>query len=112
MIPIDQPRPGFYRRRLVKGGPFVAVRIFVPCPLDPWTGEPLDRPRVLSATVAGEPADPWRTWTYCAAEPISAQEFRYLERLREIPGTPESRPRTPIDLGTMPPVYTRRKAAT
>lgn len=37
----ETPAPGFYRIRKVKGGPFVAVRIWLGHPLDPATGEEL-----------------------------------------------------------------------
>ena len=37
----ETPTPGFYRIRKVKGGPFVAVRVWLWHPVDPLTGEEL-----------------------------------------------------------------------
>ena len=60
---IDQPCPGFFRTRLVRGGPWVGAIIYQPCPFaampvvdgcgeDDWF-VPLDRSRPLSALIDG-----------------------------------------------------------
>lgn len=102
------PRPGFYRARRSAKHPYSAVRIFVPCPMDPHYGEPLDRPRLLSATVNGRPISPHYVWSWCADKPISVEEFDYLTHLGTLPGQPEATPERRIDLGSMAPVYQRR----
>ena len=74
------PRPGLYQAKLVKGGVYVAVAIFVPCPIDPATCEPMDRSRQLVALVNGKwwfrPID---IWTSCLkGGAITAGRYRYL----------------------------------
>lgn len=58
----------------------MAVAIFVPCPMDPDFGEPIDRSRRLCALVNGKwwfrPDD---IWLSCLrGGPISAKEYQYL----------------------------------
>ena len=72
----DQPQPGWYRRRLVKGGPFVPVKIWLDQDIDHESGE-LQSPEILRATLNGQPTDPVRVWTYC--DPISREQFEALE---------------------------------
>ena len=100
---VDRPVPGWYRRRLVKGGPWVPVLLFVPCPLDPHTGEPLDRPRHPLCLIADDPADAMEQWSWVAGQPISRAEYLYLMAVRahaiaHEPEMPEANPRRPIDL--------------
>lgn len=103
---VDQPRPGFYRRRLVKGGPWVGARIWHGPPFDPITREPLDRSHALRCEVNGEQVDVFDAWTWLAGEPISEAEFLYLEALRDHalahePDHPAAQPRRPIDRMTL-----------
>ena len=82
---IDSPRPGFFlverpmvvRPRLLKDRWYVTCRIWLTCPIDLWTGYPLDRSRHLLAEIDGNPADPYDLWTK-RIWPISYQE--YVER--------------------------------
>ncbi len=105
---VDAPVPGLYRARRSARHPWRPVAIFTPCPMDPHTGEPLDRPRILSALIGGKVVDPWRIWTYAAGKPITAEEYSYLMTLSQMPGQPEATPEQRIDLNQLPPVYTRR----
>lgn len=72
----DEPQPGFFKRRLVKGGVFVPARIY-------WEqeigddGELVDQP-VLRCEIDGMPADALDQWSYLAGSPISETEHRYL----------------------------------
>ena len=61
------PQCGWYRTRMVKGGPYVPLRIWIRQVIDPDTGE-LAEPEVIMADIGGEPGDPVGLWTY--AEPI------------------------------------------
>lgn len=111
---VDEPRPGFFRIRLVKGGPWVAARIEHRPSRDPLTGELLDRSPLWRVTIAGEelPASPdplragvFRVWH--SGQPISESEYRYLTARREHairyePDLPEAAPRERIDLLSMP----------
>ena len=83
---IDQPRPGFFKLRIVKDGPFVPAAIIHRPPRDPVTNEPLDRSLMWEAWIDGkltrEPSQDqldagiFRIWT--AGREISADEFRAM----------------------------------
>lgn len=103
----DEPIAGFYRAKLVRGGPWVAVRIWHGPPLDPDTGEELDRSWRWQAERNGEPCEVWRVWPYCAGEPIDKAEHDYLLQVRDwavqhAPETPEAAPTTPIAFNRLP----------
>lgn len=96
------PQPGFYRRRLVRGGPWVGVAIWLAQEIDPETGELVADERLV-ATVDGAPADPIAVWTYCAKNPIPEAEYRFLIAAARHaqayePEAPRANPRRPIDL--------------
>lgn len=79
----DEPMPGYYKRRMVRGGPWVPVAIWLEQEIDPDTGE-LAAPEELRAIANGQPADPVRVWLY--ARPISIAEYDAMTGLRdEIP---------------------------
>lgn len=61
-----QPECGFYRRRLVRGGPFVPVAL--------WR----DERGAMQCAVGAEyrPADPDETWLYCCSNPVSEADYR------------------------------------
>jgi hypothetical protein len=110
---IDQPVAGFYRRRLVKGGPWVEVEIWRGFGADPLTGEALERGWEWRATQAGESVPIWEVWPYCAGEPIEKAEFEYLRATRLYAAAhdrslPEARPRERIDIRNMPAVLPPR----
>lgn len=73
------PECGWYKTRLIKGGPWVGVRIFVDRYVDEETGE-LVSPEIYRAVVGGEPRDPAPIWTFLTA--ISREEFERLEDAR------------------------------
>ncbi len=100
------PRCGFYKRRLVKGGVFVPARIWMFQDVDPDTGELLSD-EILQCEVNGAFADPEEAWSWICSEPITEQEYRYLEaRIRHAivhePGDAFADPRKPIDLNRTP----------
>lgn len=74
----DVPTAGLYQMRLVSGGVFVAIRIWNGAPLDPVTGEELDRSPRWQAQANGEPIPIDRVWPKCADAPIDLGEFEYL----------------------------------
>lgn len=61
------PQPGYYRARMVKGGPFVPVRIWLDQSIDE-NGE-LTAPEELRAERNGWPVDPISAWLSCRAIP-------------------------------------------
>ena len=76
----DEPQCGYFKRRMVRGGPFVPVAIFLEQDIDPDTGE-LTAPEELRAIVNGNPADPIRVWAY--SRPISLAEYDALTGIRD-----------------------------
>lgn len=76
------PVEGWYRHKLRSGAVAVGVRIWFGQPLDPVTGEPLDRHLRWQAMVNGHPYDDLeRIWPGCAGEPITEIEYeRYCQR--------------------------------
>jgi hypothetical protein len=94
------PHAGWYKRKLVKGGPWVPVRIYVERETCPETGD-LTAPERLAMEVEGirsdrDPADDF-TWL----TPISRSEYDWLmdARLRD---TRFADSRAPIDLSDKP----------
>lgn len=79
---VSTPRAGYFRHRLSSGSVAVGVRIYFDQPIDPVTGERLDRSWRWQADVNGEPfADFDRIWPGCTGEPISEAEYRtYCQR--------------------------------
>lgn len=73
----SDPQPGWYKAQLVKGGPWLAVRIWIEAKTCPGTGE-LTEPEVLRATRAGEPVRPETVWLSC--RPITAADYGALLR--------------------------------
>jgi hypothetical protein len=96
----DRPEPGFYKRRLVSGGPWVAVRFFhsddeIHVEVDGCTHR-----------ADGSPYDPFDEWAL--SWPSSESEHRFFTQLREwaerhAPHHPAANPRRRIDLTRMPP---------
>lgn len=112
-----QAQPGFFKMRLVKGGPWVPARIHRPChctingglinAAHAWR-DTCDRFPRLVAEIAGEDADLWRVWEN--GRPIPQAEYDHLMRVRSwaetyAPGAPEANPRQAVDLGAMPPLF-------
>ena len=69
-----EPECGWFRRKLVKGGPFVPARIFYEQPVDETTGE-LIGDEVMRCEVDGKRRVPDDEWTWLASDPISQEEF-------------------------------------
>jgi hypothetical protein len=78
----DQPIEGYYRMRLKMGGAFVGVRIWYGAPLDPETGEEMDRSWRWQALVNDEHVPLERAWPKCGADPISEDDYRHLANLQ------------------------------
>lgn len=87
---INQPRPGFFKLRLVKGGPWVPSRIYA------------YRPRVagtdhLAAHVNGEHCEVDRVWLY--GHPISEDEYRRML------SSPHAQPKRAVNLAAAAPLF-------
>ena len=96
-----QPECGYFKRRIVKGGPWIPVRIWCEREIDPETGE-LTAPEVLRCMVNGQPRDPADQWTYLT--PIPRDEYDALARnFYDVPEVAlAAETKTPIDLTRRP----------
>lgn len=115
------PEPGYYATRLVRGGPRVAVRIWFGQPI--IDGEEQDRSPRWCVEIDGR-TDKWEidrdagyrcrvqidadvAWPYCAKEPITQAEYRFLvadaAHARDWrPDDPKTEPRKAVDFNTLP----------
>lgn len=92
----DDVQCGWFRCRMVRGGPWVPARIALDRDIDPMTGE-LTRDEVFIAILDGERRDPVSVWNWVNGNPISKEQFDALCALRE--GTPSmSATHIPMDL--------------
>ena len=97
---IGRPEPGFYKRRLVSGGPWVSVRFHAD------DGDIQVEVDGRTHRDDGKPFDPLAEWPLCW--PSSETEYTFLCQLREwaarhAPHHPAARPRERIDLDSLPP---------
>lgn len=103
----DTPTAGYYRTRLRSGAVWVGVRIWHGAPLDPVTGEEMDRSHRWQAHVNGTYHDLERVWPRCADEPIDAAEYHYLCNVQawakeRAPDSPQANPMRRINPLTAP----------
>lgn len=111
---ISRPEPGYFRLRLVKGGPLVGAQIAYAPTRDPITDEPLDRSWYWSAIVNGEqigepsvrPGDQvFRIWE--SGDRIDEAEYSYMIASARwaseyAPDEPLANPRAAVNLMTTP----------
>lgn len=99
----DDPQCGFYKTRVVRGGPLVGVAIWLEQDIDPETGE-LTAPETLAAICNGVTRRPdWirRNWTYF--RPISDADYDALIGFQaSIPEMAATNAR--LDLAAMAPI--------
>lgn len=91
-------RPGFYRTRLVKNGPLVAVTLAEIAPPFDEDFEPM-WDYVYRLTIDGEDRDPFTT-SPLAGEPVTEAEVDYIDAVRihdRTHGTPLADARLAID---------------
>lgn len=103
---------GWFKRRLVKDGPFVPARIWMYQPTDE-AGD-LVGDEVLQCEVNGQFADPQQQWSWLCGNPITEQEFNYLTAIlkwsaENAPHEPMANPRKAIDWTKVPtPTFERK----
>lgn len=79
----DVPIEGYYRFHMVSGGIAVAVRLWFGAPIEPWTGEEMDRAPRWNATVNGQWVEVERVWPMCAEDPIDEDKAAELTDLQQ-----------------------------
>jgi len=104
-----EPQCGWFKRKLVKGGPFVPARIWLDQDIDAETGE-LRADEALQCEVGGRWADAEDQWSYLAGNPISEAEFKFMTATAEYaaayePSNPAADPRRPINNLTTPILF-------
>lgn len=102
-IDVTRPAEGHYRTKLRGQGVYVGIRIWYGPPLDPVTGEELDRSWRWQAQANGEFVELEDVWPVCAGNPITEQEYRsYCNRQRwareHVPESAYAEPRRRLDL--------------
>ncbi len=104
---INKPQAGYYKRRLVKGGPWVGVHIWYGPPTCPHTGQLLDRSWRWQALVNGEDADEYEAWISGCANPITKEEYEYLLAHSDWAKNyaPDLAPDKKIDLNKINPIF-------
>lgn len=114
----DWIEPGYYETRLVKGGPPVGVMITFGPPVDPVTGEEMDRSwrhRVFVNDVE-RPDDGERRWqdflwnVALCADRIDEHRYRYLAataawEAEHRPDLPAASPRVAVDLSRLKSLF-------
>lgn len=95
----DVPQCGFYKRRIVKGGPFVPARI--------WRTQVADGRDVLRCEIGGAARDPFEQWPALVLNPITVELYAYMmadmKHAKDYrPNDPKSRPRQRIDVTKHP----------
>jgi len=101
----EDPQCGWFKRKLVKDGPFVPARIWVYQPVDD-EGDLCDD-EAMQCEVDGKFADPEEAWSWLCGNPISEAEFKHLTALRQwseqhAPSEPYANPRKPVDWMNVP----------
>lgn len=71
------PAAGYFKRRLVKGGPFVPARIWLVEHICPHTGDYM-ADTDYRCEVNGQPRDAFDQWAWLCSHPISRADYRYM----------------------------------
>ena len=80
---VSEPVAGYFRHRLRSGSVVGGVRIWHGPPLDPTTGEEMDRGWRWQALFDDEPVEFDQVWPGCTGSPITEAEYRSLCARRE-----------------------------
>jgi len=100
------PQCGWYRTRLVKGGPYVPAVIWCHQPVD-QSGRLTDD-EVFKCKIYRKVFDPMTAWTWLAHDPITESAYLYLYQKLEWaaihePDSPEANPDFTIQWGKIAP---------
>lgn len=76
---LAHPRPGFFKVRLRSRGPWTPAKIEYAIPMDPLTGEILDRSPMLTAFIDGREVDVPEVWEF--GREIDREEYEWLRAI-------------------------------
>jgi hypothetical protein len=102
-----EPVAGFYRSKLRSGAHPVGIKIWHGPPLDPDTGEEMDRGHRWQAHCNDSYIEIDRVWPQCGGDPIGRAEYVYLTAMQSwgkqhAPDSPQAKPDRAINLLTAP----------
>lgn len=100
----DEVQCGWFKRKLVKGGPFVPARIWM---FQPVEDGQLVGDETFQCEVNGSFADAEDQWQWLCRSPITEAEFDYLTAALawaadNAPDEPMANPREAVDWGRVP----------
>lgn len=100
----EEPRCGFFKRKLVKNGPWVPARLWLYQPIEDGC---LVGDSVWQCEVNGKMADAEREWSWLNGNPISEAEYNYLVAAidwttQHAPDEPRANPYQPVDWLSVP----------
>lgn len=110
----SEPQCGWFKRRLVKHGPWVPARIWLDQEIDMDTGELLADERLL-CEVLHVRSDAAEQWAWLCDNPISKAEYDYLVAAfawsaQHAPHEPRANPKQPVNWLYVPvPTFTQEK---
>lgn len=101
-VDVTRPTEGYFRHKLRSRGVYGGVRIWYGAPLDPVTGEEMDRGWRWQAQFNGVFVEFDDVWPVCAGSPITEAEYQtYCSRQRwaeqNAPASAYADPRKRID---------------
>lgn len=109
-IDMNDPQEGFYKCKMVKGGPWVPVKIWMQDgSRNPDTND-LESDQFLRAMRNGQDISPFDIWTWCAEHPITEQRYLYMIAaaewdLENNPDSPFANPRKAIDISKTQSIF-------
>lgn len=106
---VGTPEAGFYKRRLVQNGVWIAAKVWFHTADRDEVGDLLDD-EGLRCEVDGVRCNPYHEWPYIGGYPIEEREYKYLRALRNWADDNSSvdayaNPRKPIDLMNSKPIF-------
>lgn len=93
-----EPMPGYYRTKLVRGGPWVPARIWIEREFGE-DGEQVN-PDVARCLIGDVEADAVQKWAWLSGHPVTLEDYKKMRaQENQLPAT------QPVNLATMPPVF-------
>lgn len=103
----DTPQSGWYKRKLIKDGPWVPARIWREAAIDFQTDKPSKTIENIFCTVGDAAKNPVDQWGWLLNAPISESDYNHMMKLRawvmkHAPHEPQANPEKAIDWNRVP----------